>query len=116
VGLRSKPLIVLNGGQAFVRRPSAERSVRDAKRIAKLLAKDTSFVLVGYDLSSSVDHALDRIIADLAQIIEQEFGPSKLVGISYGGIVGLRLAAAHAHLVTDLVLLASAHNFSAEGR
>ena len=116
VGTGARPILVLNGGQAFVRRPSPARAAHDATRVARLLPARTSFVLLGYDLSPPADASVGHVLADLAQVIAAEFGPARVVGISYGGVVGLHLAAAHPRIVTDLVLLASAHDFSAEGR
>lgn len=115
-GTEANPLIVLNGGQAFVRRPTPERTLRDARRIARLLPQGQSFVLLGYDFSREEAGSLDAVVADLSRILETEFGKARLLGISYGGVVGLRLAAARPDLVSQLILLSSAHDFSAEGR
>ena len=116
VGSDPRPVLVVNGGQGFVARPSPARAARDARRVARLLPGGASFVLVGYEPAPPADHAMARVVDDLARVIAAEFGTVRLVGISYGGVVGLHLAAAHPHLVTDLVLLASAHDVSAGGR
>jgi pimeloyl-ACP methyl ester carboxylesterase len=107
------PLVVLNGGQAFMRRSSQERFEREARRIGRILPAKQSFLLLGY--SGSPPRDLERVVDDLASALRSLASPIRLAGISYGGIVALRLAARHPDLVSDLILIASAHRFSAEG-
>lgn len=115
IGDARDAIIVLNGGQAFVRRPSPERTLRDAKRLQRLLPKGRSYTLLGYDQAFPAGYNLDSIVADVARILRASGGPRQVIGISYGGLVAARLAAAHPDLVSDLVLLVSAHYFSDEG-
>jgi pimeloyl-ACP methyl ester carboxylesterase len=110
------PIIVLNGGQAFVRRPTPARAQRDAKRIARLLPKGRSIYVLGYDPAPSADHSIATIVRDVAQILRDETGPAAVMGISFGGFVAARLAADHPDLVRELILMVSAHRFSPEGR
>jgi pimeloyl-ACP methyl ester carboxylesterase len=110
-----KPIVVLSGGQAFMQRQTAGRIERDAARVAAVLPPERGFVLLGYDPAPGENHGLPTIAADVAAIIGELGPPVQLVGISYGGIVALRVAADHPGTVSDLVLLASAHRFSDAG-
>lgn len=114
IGSQPDPIVVLAGGQAFVQRPTRARIARDAGRIARLLPKNRSFILLGY--APSEDRGLAAIVADVAAIVTELGAPKQIVGISYGGVIALELAAEHPSLVSELVLLASAYDFSAEGK
>lgn len=107
------PVLVLAGGQAFVQRPTPERVRRDAARVAAVLPRGRAFVLLGYDPAPPAGPS--TVSTDVATIVTALGAPVRLVGISYGGIVALRVATDHPDLVSHLVLLASAHHFSAEG-
>jgi|CXWL01.1.fsa_nt_gi pimeloyl-ACP methyl ester carboxylesterase len=113
VGADRDPILVLSGGQAFVQRPTRERFARDARRVARLLPAGRSFVLLGY---APEGPGLDAILEDVAPVLRQLGAPSQVVGISYGGVLGLELAARQPKLVSRLVLLATAYDFSAEGK
>lgn len=115
VGGDGKPILVLGGGQAFMQRQTPERIERDARRVAAVLPRDRSFILLGYDQAPAENHSLSAIAVDVAAIITQLGAPVQLVGISYGGLVALQVAADHPSLISELVLLVSAHRFSAEG-
>jgi pimeloyl-ACP methyl ester carboxylesterase len=110
-----QPILVLSGGQAFMQRQTPERIERDAARVAAVLPRDRTFILLGYDPAPGESHSLPTIAADVAAIVAELGPPVQLVGVSYGGIVALRVAAEHPATVSDLVLLASAHRFSDEG-
>lgn len=109
------PIIVLNGGQAFMRKQSPERLQRDLSRIGRILPKGRDFELIGYDTEPGPSHSLTEVVSDLKRILAVQ-GPRQVVAISYGGIVGTRLAAESPDLVRDLVLVSSAHKFSPAGR
>ena len=109
------PVLVVTGGQAFMQRPTPQRVERDAGRVAAVLPRGRGFVLLGYDPAPAQGHSLSTIAGDVAAIITELGPPVQVVGISYGGLVALRVAADHPDLVSHLVLLASAHRFSAEG-
>lgn len=115
-GFGSNPIVVFNGGQAFVRRPTQERAERDARRIARLLPKNRTIYVMGYDLHPPPGYCLDMIVADMARILRDKIGPASIVGISFGGFVATRLAAYHPELVKDLIVMVSAHRFSPAGR
>ena len=110
------PVVVLNGGQAFVRRPTPARAQRDAKRIARLLPKGRSIHVLGYEPSPPAGYSIATIVDDVARILREEIGPATVMGISFGGFVAARLAADHPDLVKELILMVSAHRFSPEGR
>ena len=112
----ASPVVVLNGGQAFVRRPTPARAKRDAKRIARLLPKGRTVYVLGYDPAPTADHSIETIVQDVAQIMRDITGPATVMGISFGGFVAARLAADHPDLVRELILTVSAHRFSPEGR
>jgi pimeloyl-ACP methyl ester carboxylesterase len=115
VGMQPRPILVLPGGQAFVQRPTPARVSRDAARIARILPPGRSFVVLGYVPSASESYRLETIGADIAAIIGEFGAPVQLVGISYGGVVALQVAANHPHLLSELVLVVSAYDFSPEG-
>jgi len=116
VGSQGDPILVLAGGQAFVQRPTPLRLARDAKRVARLLPRDRSFILLGYDPAQAAGDGLDSIVADSAAVVEELGTVTEVIGISYGGVIALQLAAQHPRLVSVLVLLASAYDFSAAGK
>ncbi|WP_152568758.1 alpha/beta hydrolase [Microvirga sp. BSC39] len=115
VGSGPKPIVVLNGGQAFVRRPTPARALRDARRIARLLPRNRTIYILGYDPSPPADQSIDTIVGDISRILLDEVGPATVMGISFGGFVATRLAAEHPSLVREMILMVSAHRFSPEG-
>lgn len=116
IGSGPSPIVVLNGGQAFVRRPTPARTERDAKRIARLLPSGHTIYVMGYDSAPPAGYSIDMIVQDMATILRDEIGPATIMGISFGGFVAARLAAEYPELVKDLMLLVTAHRFSPEGR
>lgn len=115
VGSQPDPILVVAGGQAFVQRPALDRLARDARRIARIMPPGRSFILVGYD-PTPPDYRLGTIGRDLGAILDELGGNMSVMGVSYGGLVALRAAVDHPDLVAKLVLLVSAHDFSAEGK
>ncbi|MFA1671860.1 alpha/beta fold hydrolase [Rhizobium mongolense] len=92
------------------------RVAKDTRRVARILPDNRSFVLLGYD-PDSVNVTLERLAADVAMVIEEHFtGRVDIVGISYGGVVASHLAVSYPQRIAKLVLVASAHRFSGEGR
>ncbi|MBS1825928.1 MAG: alpha/beta hydrolase [Acidobacteria bacterium] len=80
---------------------------RYARQIARLLPTHR-FTILGYASSRYAD-----IVADMAVAVAAP--PDVVMGISFGGFVAMRFAALHPHLAPRLVLLVSAHRFSAAG-
>lgn len=114
-GEKPPEVVVINGGQGFVRQQTPRRQRRDCRRIARILPADTSFVLLGYP--DAVPGATLEILAErMAELVARRFGPIILVGISFGGILALRLASRNAALVRRLILVSSAHELGETGR
>ncbi|WP_166802309.1 alpha/beta fold hydrolase [Microvirga pakistanensis] len=116
IGSGGDPIVVLNGGQAFVRRPTPARARRDAKRIARLLPSHRTIYVLGYDSAPPAGYSVGTIVGDVSRILREEIGPASVLGISFGGFAAARLAADHPDLVKDLILMVSAHRFSSQGR
>jgi pimeloyl-ACP methyl ester carboxylesterase len=115
-GEGDRPLIIINGGQGFVRRPDPVRAERDARRVSRILPRRTAFVLLGYPHGPVREGALANLVDDLAAAIRKRWaGPVVLLGISYGGILAAWLTIRHPQLVERLVFIASARRFSSEG-
>jgi pimeloyl-ACP methyl ester carboxylesterase len=110
-------LVVVNGGQGFVRQPSPSRLIRDAKRVARILPAGRSFALLGYDPEPaphlSIEDVVGRVVAAIREVAPER--KVDLVGISYGGMIACHVATSHRHLVRRLVLVASGHRFSTRG-
>ncbi|MBB3018473.1 pimeloyl-ACP methyl ester carboxylesterase [Microvirga lupini] len=116
VGSGQNPILVLNGGQAFVRRPTPARALRDAKRISRLLPRDRAIYILGYEPYPPANYGIGTIVVDISQVLREEIGPATIMGISFGGFVAAKLAAEHPDLVREMILMVSAHRFSSEGR
>lgn len=108
------PILVVPGGHAFVQRPSPERVARDARRIAHLLPRDRSFILLGFDVDQP--DLATSIPRDIAAIIAELGGRLPVLAISYGGVMALRVACEYPERIEKLALVVSAHDFSAEGK
>jgi pimeloyl-ACP methyl ester carboxylesterase len=116
VGDNTRPIVVLSGGGAFVQRQTRDRILQDVDRVANFLPPGRGFVVLGYDQAPGEDHRLSNVVEDVTAILDEIGGPVQLAGVSYGGIVALQAAAARPALVSHLVLVASAYDFSAEGK
>ena len=114
---REPRVLVIRGGQAFIRRADPARAARDARRVARLLPKGCGFVLLGYDPDPPPGLDAGAIVRITAAAIEERWsGPVPVLGTSYGAMVAARLAAERPDLVERLVLVAGVHRFSAEGQ
>lgn len=116
IGTGPDPIVVFNGGNAFLRRTDKARTRRYAKLIGKLLPPGRCFYILDYDMAPPAGYGLDMIVRDFAQIMRTEIGAASVMGISFGGFVATRFAADHPDLVNSLILLVSAHRMSPEGR
>lgn len=114
-GTGALSVVVLRGGQGFVRRHEAARERREVGRAAKLLPPGTGFAQIGYDPAPEAGLTLEAIADRLAAGLERLERPPALVAISYGGPVAMLLAARYPETVRGVALIASAHRFSAEG-
>ncbi|WP_292162661.1 alpha/beta hydrolase [Mesorhizobium sp.] len=117
VGRRPESLIVINGGQGFMMKPEPSRLEKDARRLKRILPPDMSFVLISYDPDPKDDVSLRNMARDISEIIDTNLNkPARLMGISYGGVVATNVAAHYPDSVEKLILLASAHGLSADGK
>ncbi|MCX2698715.1 alpha/beta fold hydrolase [Ochrobactrum chromiisoli] len=117
MGDQNDPVIVINGGQGFVRKHCFDRMLRDAKRVARMLPPKQGFILIGYDQQLDTKATTETIVSDYERAIrELKVSAFSLMGISYGGLLATRLAAAREGWVKRLILVASAHQFSMNGK
>jgi pimeloyl-ACP methyl ester carboxylesterase len=82
---------------------------------SRLLPADYSFYILGYEENPPETYSLDTIVDDLDRIVRVEVGRSRVIGVSFGAFLAIRLAAARPELVNKLVILVGAHRFSAQG-
>ncbi|HCT6467158.1 TPA: alpha/beta hydrolase [Klebsiella pneumoniae] len=116
MGDQTNPVIVINGGQGFVRKHSFDRMLRDAKRVARMLPPTQGFILIGYDQQPEAKATIETIVTDYERAIrDMKVSAFSLIGISYGGLLATKLAAAREGWVKKLILVASAHKFSESG-
>jgi pimeloyl-ACP methyl ester carboxylesterase len=110
------PRIVVLAGIDALFRPldRSARSRRRAKVVARLLSGDP-FVLLGYGeipQPCSLDTLAEQAARAIGELVPK---PELVVGLSFGGFIAMRLAAARPELAPRLLLLASAHAFSPLG-
>jgi len=103
-------IVVISGGDAFVRRPDA----KSAQRIGRLIPSGFTAYILGYDPATRP--SAEELTAATADFMRERTGPALLAGISFGGFVAMRVASLAPELVRGLVLISTAHRFSAEGR
>ncbi len=95
MGDQTDPVIVINGGQGFVRKHSFDRMLRDAKRVARMLPPTQGFILIGYDQQPEAKATIETIVTDYERAIrDMKVSAFSLIGISYGGLLATKLAAA----------------------
>ncbi|MEB4636815.1 alpha/beta fold hydrolase [Burkholderia contaminans] len=109
VGDEPPAVVVLNGGQAFVSRATLRRLRPDLRRVAGILPPGTPFVLLGYPDKPGTQYRITDIVEHIAHGIATHWQCTALIGISFGGVVAARRAAAHPVLVSRLALVSSAH-------
>ncbi len=115
-GSGPRSVVVFFGANTLFKRLDRSDPRRYAGTVAALLPAGTTFHILGYEEDPPPSYGLDAIVDDLLRIVGDEIGRATVVGISFGGFVALRFAAAHPELVDKLVLLVSAQRFSAEGQ
>lgn len=116
VGHGPDTVVVLAGGNAFVSRFDAARAAREARRLARLFPRGTRLCVVAYDPGAHETVTVPHLAGEVADLLRTAYPGAVLAGVSFGGLVALRVAADHPDAVSRLVLLASAHRFSNEGR
>jgi pimeloyl-ACP methyl ester carboxylesterase len=109
-------VVFLGGNALFKRLDQSSDPARYAAQIAALLPEGFRFTILGYEETPPEDYTLDTIVRDTAHVIRTDISkPDLVIGVSFGGFVAQRLAAAHPDLVDRLVLLVSGYRFSVEG-
>lgn len=110
------PIVVLRGLTAEHANPrGAERWHQ--LRIVGPLARHFTVYLVTPRPGVPADVTMADLASDVAAAIRHDLdGPVAIEGISTGGAVAQQLAVDHPDLVSHLVLLASAHRLSPDGR
>lgn len=116
VGAGPATVLVISGGNAFVSRFDEARAARDARRLLTLFPAGTRLCVLGYAPDTRGQQDVPAIAREVATLIESEFVGAVVAGMSFGGLVALRLAAERPDLVRRMVLLATAHRFSAAGQ
>ncbi len=101
-------VVFLGANTLFKRLNQTSNPTRYARQVARLLPEHR-FTILGYANSS-----FEAIVQDMALVIRTP--PDVVLGISFGGFVAMRFAALHPELVTQLVILVSAHRFSPDGQ
>lgn len=90
----------------------------------KLFPENVSLLIIGYDPLLPPDHKIEWVISDFAKIFTsdqlKEIAPGfqlpvVVAGFSYGGKIAMPFAAAYPELVSELIILMSAHKLSKEG-
>ena len=112
IGEGATRVVVVSGGDAFVRRFDEASAMRSAQRIARLFPACTLYVL-GYD--AIMRPSVEQLTESIADFIRSETGRAIVAGISFGGFLATRVAAAHPELVDALILISSTPRFSEEG-
>jgi pimeloyl-ACP methyl ester carboxylesterase len=109
--------VVFFGGNAlFKRLDQSSDPARYAGQITNILPEGFRFTILGYEETPPADYTLDTIVRDMAAVVRSEIDrPDLVIGVSFGGFVAQRFAAAHPDLVDRLILLVSGHRFSEEG-
>lgn len=115
IGHGRKPILVINGGQGFMMAPDRKRMSKDLRPLKRLLPNDRSIV-VGY-APGPVTVTVEELADDVAEFFDRHLGGGAVVvGSSYGGVVASHLAARSPEKIDRLILIASAHRFSTEGK
>ena len=83
--------------------------------VERVLPPGYVYYILGYDPNPPPGYGFDAIVRDFSEIVREHTGRTVIIGVSFGGFVAQRFAAEHPDLVDKLVLLISAHRFSAAG-
>ncbi len=113
-GAGHRTAVVFFGANALFQRLDRARPGDYARMVERILPRGYVYYILGYESEPPHDFGFHSIVADFAAFLRQHQRPL-VVGVSFGGLVAQRLAADHPELVDRLVLLVSAHRFSAAG-
>lgn len=107
--------VVLFGAHALIQPLDRTAPARHARLAGTMLPEGYRYALLGYDDRPPPDYGFAGMVDDFATVLAGYAEPPDVIGVSFGGFVAQRLAAEHPHLLRRLVLLVSAHRFSASG-
>jgi pimeloyl-ACP methyl ester carboxylesterase len=113
IGGGATRVVIVSGGDAFVRRFDEASAMRSAQRIARIFPASCTLYILGYD--ASTQPSAQQLTETIAEFIRDELGRAVIAGISFGGFLATRVAAAHPELADALILISSTPRFSAEG-
>jgi len=114
-GSGNRVAVVFFGANALFQPLDRARPQDYARMVARVLPAGYVYYILGYDRYPAPGYGFDAIVRDCFDIVREQMGRSVIIGVSFGGFVAQRFAAEHPELVEKLVLLISAHRFSAEG-
>jgi pimeloyl-ACP methyl ester carboxylesterase len=114
-GAGGKTAVVFFGANALFQPLDRARPRDYARMVEQVLPPGYVYYILGYDADPPPDYGFDHIVRDFADIVREQVGRTVIIGVSFGGFVAQRFAAEHPELVEKLVLLISAHRFSAAG-
>lgn len=114
-GSGAKNMVFFYGGSAILK-SLEDSSIKDHRGIIQeYVPEGYTYYIFGYEEYPAKEYRLNQITDDFAQIIKDKIGKAVIVGISFGGFVAMRFAAKYPELTDQLILLISAHRFSANG-
>lgn len=114
-GSGPRTAVVFFGANALFQPLARARAQDYARMVERVLPPGCAYIILGYDPHPPAEYGFDVIVRDFARIVREHVGRTLIVGVSFGGFVAQRFAAAHPDLVDRLVLLISAHRFSDAG-
>ncbi|MEU7003082.1 alpha/beta hydrolase [Nonomuraea sp. NPDC046570] len=115
IGYGARTLVVLPGLSLTNRQPGRLAVLGYAQGFRTLAKGHTLYVLQRPCVLRTAASTRD-IAAEYAQLIRQEFGGVRLVGLSTGGMIAQHLALDHPALVERLVLVVAGARLSPRGR
>ena len=107
--------VVFFGANALFQALDRGSPAQYARLVSNVLPPGYRYRILGYDPAPPPDYGFPQIVDDFAAILRDYREPPDVIGVSFGGFVAQRLTADHPALLRRLVLLVSAHRFSAAG-
>lgn len=114
-GFGHRNMVFFYGGSAILKNLTASSIKNYLEVIQQYIPEGYIYYVFGYEEYPAKEYSLNQIADDFAQIIRDKIGTATIVGISFGGFVAMRFAAKYPELTDQLVLLITAHRFSADG-
>ncbi|MCX7781495.1 MAG: alpha/beta hydrolase [Negativicutes bacterium] len=114
-GAGPRTMVFFYGGSALLTSLTKSSIKNYLNAVRQYVPQGYTYYIFGYEEQPAKDYSLNQITDDFARIIKTEIGTAIIVGISFGGFVAIRFAAKYPELTEKLVLLITAHRFSANG-